>query len=111
MNPKRESPWPFQPLTAVRVILKHAELSTLDKLVGIAIVTYDGADRWAFPSVTRLAADVHYSERHVRRSLRRLEAAGIIFTLHLPNPGRRHSPNHYTVLVGRLAIVRDASGK
>jgi hypothetical protein len=55
------------------------------------------------PSTARLASDVQIDERTVRKSLRELEALGLLQTVHRQartGRGKRNMRNRYRILVG-----------
>ena len=61
---------------------------------------------YAFPSVARLARDLGISENAVRRSIRNLEAAGLIYTTESRGGRGRNRSNRYRLLPQRLSRIR-----
>jgi hypothetical protein len=58
--------------------VRHQELTPTDKAVLLALATYADTDRYAYPSLSRLADDLALSVRTVRYSLRQLEEVGAL---------------------------------
>lgn len=78
-------------------VWEHSRARLNDRLVLLAIADQardDGTDAW--PSVPRLAAKAHVSERTVQRSIRALAELGEI---EIVEGGGRHRPNQYRVVM------------
>jgi hypothetical protein len=58
--------------------IRDARLSDSEKLVGLVLSTYMGAEGCAWPSVATLAHGANRSIRQTQRSLRELERAGVL---------------------------------
>ena len=75
--------------------LRHAELSTTDKAVLAVLATYASEERYSFPSVARISADLKLAVRTVQYALRTLEEIGAVRVERRQDDEGRDSSNGY----------------
>jgi hypothetical protein len=74
------------------LLMATPRLTSVDVAVGHALASFVNGTGECWPAVATVAAKAHCSERHARRSLRKLEALDLVVS---DRGGGRHRTNRY----------------